>query len=155
MRKDFPQALNLVIVVKTNLRTQKQGHVNFFSRDLSLGWEAMVDYYALRFQIEFNCRDAKQHFGLEDFMNVTQQGVTNAANRSFFCVNLSQVLLKDQSRSPGIVGILDLKSYFRGLKYVKETLKLLWEKPAPILMEQIMEQVGSLGRIHSEKATPT
>lgn len=155
LHKDFAQPLNLVIIVKTNLRTQKQGNVNLFSSDLTLAWQEMLDYYALRFQIEFNFRDAKQHFGLEDFMNVTQQGVTNAANLSFFCVNLSQVILKDQSRSTTLVGILDLKSYFRGLKYVKETLKLLWEKPAPILMEQIIDQVGSLGRIHSEKAMAT
>ncbi len=155
LHKDFAQPLNLVIIVKINLRTQKQGKVNLFSSDLRLGWQEMVDYYALRFQIEFNFRDAKQHFGLEDFMNVTQQGVTNAANLSFFCVNLSQVILKEQSQPPTLVGILDLKSYFRGLKYVKETLKLLLEKPAPILMDQIIEQVGSLGRIHSEKATAT
>jgi putative transposase len=29
-----------------------------------------VDYYSLRFQIEFNFRDAKQYWGLEDFMNM-------------------------------------------------------------------------------------
>jgi putative transposase len=155
LHKDFAQALNVVIIVKVNLRTQKQGKVNLFSSDLRLGWEEMVDYYGLRFQIEFNFRDAKQHFGLEDFMNVTKQGVTNAANLSFFMVNLSQVLLKDQSQPVRIVGILDLKCYFRGLKYVKKTLKLLSEKPAPIIMEQIIEEVGSLGRIHWQKATAT
>jgi len=32
----------------------------------------------IRFQIEFNFRDAKQYWGLEDFMNVRQQTVTNA-----------------------------------------------------------------------------
>ena len=154
LHKDFAQALNLVIIVKTNLRTQKQGNINLFSSDLSLGWEEMVEYYGLRFQIEFNFRDAKQHFGLEDFMNVSEQGVTNAANVSFFMENLSQAILKDQSQPGRINGILDLKSYFRGLKYAKETLKLLLEKPAPIIMEEIIEKVGSLGRIHSEIATP-
>jgi putative transposase len=155
LHKDFAQALNVVIVVKTNLRTQKQGKVNLFSSDLSLGWQEVVDYYSLRFQIEFNFRDAKQHFGLEDFMNVTQQGVSNAANLSFFCVNLSQVLLKEPSRPASLVSVLDLKSYFRGLRYAQETLKLLCEKPVPILMEEILEKVGSLGRIHSQKASAT
>lgn len=96
LHRDFPQALNLVIIVKTNLPTQQRGQVNFFSSDLNLGWAEMVDYYALRFPIEFNFRDAKQHFGLEDFMNVTEQGVSNAANLSFFMVNLSQALLQEQ-----------------------------------------------------------
>jgi putative transposase len=155
LHKDFPQALNVVIMVKTNLRTQKQSKVNLFSSDLSLGWQEVVDYYSLRFQIEFNFRDAKQHFGLEDFMNLGEEGVRNAANLSFLCVTLSQVLLKEQSRRPSLVGILDLKAYFRGLRYAQESLKWLLEKPAPILMEEILEKVGSLGRIHSQKATTT
>lgn len=155
LHKDFAQALNVVIIVKINLSTQKQSKVNLFSSDLSLGWEKLVDYYGLRFQIEFNFRDAKQHFGLEDFMNVSEQGVTNAVNLSFLCVTLSQVLLKEQSVPLTLQGILDLKSYFRGLRYAKETLKLLVEKPAAILMEEILEKVGSLGRIHSQKAAKT
>ncbi|MCX6081767.1 MAG: hypothetical protein NTW32_19755, partial [Chloroflexi bacterium] len=46
--------------------------------------DKIIKFYQLRFQIEFNFRDAKQHWGLEDFMNVTQTAVTNAANLSFF-----------------------------------------------------------------------
>ena len=45
--------------------------------------------------MEFNFRDAKQYGGLEDFMNVTQTPVTNAANRSLFMVNVSNRLLGD------------------------------------------------------------
>ncbi len=36
----------------------------FFCTDLNLGWGNLVDYYRLIFQIEFNFRDAKQHWGL-------------------------------------------------------------------------------------------
>lgn len=42
----------------------------------------MIDYYKLRFQIEFNFRDAKQHWGLEDFMNTKEIAVANAASLS-------------------------------------------------------------------------
>lgn len=155
LHRDFAQALNVVIIVKVNLRTQKQSNVNLFTSDLELGWEAIVDYYSLRFQIEFNFRDAKQHWGLEDFMNQTEQGVTNAANLCFFMVNLSQTMLKDKSPSAKISGVLDLKSYFRGLKYAAETLKLLLQKPEPILIQEIIEQVASIGRIHTAKAITT
>ena len=34
--------------------------------------ETLVHYYRLRFQIEFNFRDAKSHFGLEDWMKHRQ-----------------------------------------------------------------------------------
>jgi putative transposase len=95
LHADFPTPLNVVILVKTNLRTQASGHVILFSSDLELSAEQLVAYYQLRFQIEFNFRDAKQFWGLEDFMNVNPTAVTNAANLSLFMVNLSQVLMCD------------------------------------------------------------
>ena len=63
-----------IIIAKTNLRTQASAHVVLFSSDLALAYAPLVDYYGLRFQIEFNFRDAKQYWGLEDFMNVTPTG---------------------------------------------------------------------------------
>src|SRR5437879_12303605 len=87
--KEFTQPLNVVIIAKTNLRTQPRAPVILFSSDLALAYAPLVDYYGLRFQIEFNFRDAKQYWGLEDFMNVTPTGVTNAANLSLFMVKLA------------------------------------------------------------------
>jgi putative transposase len=60
LHEDFPVPLNVVILVKTNLTTQAWGHVILFSSDLDLSCESLVNYYSLRFQIEFNFRDAKQ-----------------------------------------------------------------------------------------------
>ena len=79
----------MVIILKTNLETQAQAHVILFSTDLELAYDKLIKFYSLRFQIEFNFRDAKQYWGLEDFMNVKEDRVTNAANLSFFMVNLS------------------------------------------------------------------
>jgi len=69
--KLFPDLLNVVVIVKTNLKTGARAHVVLFSSDLTLAYDKLIDYYRLRFQIEFNFRDAKQFWGLEDFMNVT------------------------------------------------------------------------------------
>jgi len=91
LHHDFPVLLNVVVIVKKNLVTQAWSHVIQFSSDLVLSDENLVDYYSLRFQIEFNFRDAKQFWGLEDFMNVKPTAVTNAANLSLFMVNLSQL----------------------------------------------------------------
>ena len=89
LHKEFAHPLNVVIIIKINLHTQAHAHVNLFSSDLTLGAASLVDYYGLRFQIEFNFRDAKQYWGLEDFMNVTPTGVTKAANLSWFMVNVA------------------------------------------------------------------
>ena len=95
LHKEFGQPLNVVILVKVNLQTQAWAHVILFSSDLQLAYNTLIDDYRLRFQIEFNFRDAKQYWGLEDFMNVSETAVTNAANLSLFMVNVSQRLLGD------------------------------------------------------------
>ena len=152
MHKEFAAPLNVVVLVKTNLRTGVQGHALLFSSDLTLPYEQLIEYYSLRFQIEFTVRDAKQYWGLEDFMNITPTGVTNAANLAVFMVNLSTVLLAEVRQTDPTCSILDLKARYRGYKYVAETIKLLPEKPDTDLMEQIFRQVADLGRIHPTAA---
>lgn len=150
LHKEFAQPLNVVIIVKTNLKTGAWAHVILFSSDLGLAWEKVIDYYRLRFQIEFNFRDAKQHWGLEDFMNVKETPVTNAINLSLFMVNVSQLLLCDlRHDEDSNVNVLDLKALYRGHKYVVETIKLLPEKPDPILSSTIFQRISGLGRIHN------
>ena len=151
LHKEFLQPLNVVIIAKTNLRTQARAHVVLFSSDLDLAYAPLVDYYGLRFQIEFNFSDAKQYWGLEDFMNVTPTGVTNAANLSLFMVNVVYRLRADvQSRDPDY-SVLDLKADCRAYKYVEETIKMLPEKPEPVLFRQILHKVAGLGRIHASQ----
>ena len=155
LHKEFTQPLNVVLLVKTNLRTQAQAHVILFSSDLTLAYAALVDYYRLRFQIEFNFRDAKQYWGLEDFMNVTLTGVTNAVNLSLFMVNVAYRLQADVRQRAPDYSILDLKADCRAYKYVEETIKMLPEKPEPVLLGQILNKVAGLGRIHASQPSFT
>ena len=148
LHREFAQPLNVVIITKTNLKTGAFANVNLFSSDLELSYEKIVDYYSLRFQIEFNFRNAKQHWGLEDFMNIKEVPLTNALNLSLFMVNLSQVLVRDFRETNPASGILDLKTYFRAAKYFEETIKMLPQKPEPILFDQIFGHVASFGCIH-------
>jgi len=148
LHREFSQPLNVVIIVKTHLRTQARAHVLLFSSDLDLAYAPLVDYYGLRFQIEFNFRDAKQYWGLEDFMNVTPTGITNAATLSLFMVNVAYRLRADLRQRDPDYSVLDLKADCRGYKYVEETIQMLPEKPEPILLDRILDQVACLGRIH-------
>jgi putative transposase len=148
LHKSFAQILNVVIITKTNLKTGAYAHVNLFSSDLELSYEKIIDYFSLRFQIEFNFRDAKQFWGLEDFMNVKKVPLTNALNLSLFMVNVSQVLLHDFRRTNPDSGILDLKAYYRAAKYFEETIKMLPQKPDPILFEQVFGQLSAFSCIH-------
>ena len=146
--KKFPDPLNVVCILKTHLLTEKKSHVLLFSSDLALDAEKIIDYYRLRFQIEFNFRDAKQYWGLEDFMNVNKTPVNNAANLSMFMVNVSAKLLAPLRAEHAECSVLDLKARYRGVKYWRETLKILPQKPDPIVIDQIAEHLGAIGAVH-------
>ena len=146
--KKFPDPLNVVCILKTHLPTEKKSHLLLFSSDLALDAETLIDSYALRFQIEFNFRDAKQYWGLEDFMNVKKTPVNNAANLSMFMVNVSAKLLASLRAEHAELSVLDLKARYRGLKYWRETLKILPQKPDAIVIDQIAEHLEAIGAIH-------
>lgn len=148
LNKEFAFPINVVIILKTNLATQAQAHVILCSTDLQLAPDKITDYYSLRFQIEFNFRDAKQYWGLDDFMNVKEVAVTNAANLSFFMVNFSTILLNRFRENNPEFSILDMKSHYRGCRYVSETIKLLPQKPEGILLAKIFQQITRLGMVH-------
>jgi hypothetical protein len=145
---EFAFPLNVVIILKTNLVTKAQAHVILFSTDLDLAYTKIIKFYSLRFQIEFNFRDAKQYWGLEDFMNVTETAVTNAVNLSFFMVNFSHALLEPLREHNPDYSVLDLKSQYRGYRYAAETIKMLPEKPDAILLTEIFQHIARLGAIH-------
>ena len=141
LHKHFADPINVVIIVKTNLQTQRVGHVVLFSSDPTLDALTLIDYYALRFQIEFTFRDAKQYFGLEDFMGVKETSVANAVGLSFFMVNVSRYSLVPLRRCYPGAGVNDLKSYCRAQHHITEFLKLVPEKPDTITCSDLIERV--------------
>ena len=146
--KKFAEMLNVVVIVKTNVQTHKMAHVVLFSSDVTLSYAQLIDYYRLRFQLEFNFRDAKQYWGLEDFMSVKEKPVYNSANLAMFMVNVSQALMRPMRAQWPAFSVNDLKAWFRGWKYVVETLKLLPEMPDAICIEQVVSKIAELGRVN-------
>ena len=146
--KKFAEMLNIVVIVKRDLQTHKTAHVVLFSSDLTLGYAPLIDYYRLRFQLEFNFRDAKQHWGLEDFMSVKETSVYNSANLAMFMVNVSQALMRPMRAQWPAFSVNDLKAWFRGRQYVGETLKLLPAMPDALFIDQVVSQMAALGRVN-------
>lgn len=146
--KMFADRLNIVVIVKTQLKTHKTAHVVLFSSDVTLDYALLIDYYRLRFQLEFNFRDAKQYWGLEDFMSVKERPVHNSANLAMFMVNVSQALIRPMRPQWPECSVNDLKAWFRGRKYVLETLKLLPEMPDATFIDQVVSQMSVLGRVN-------
>jgi len=137
-----------VVIVKINLKTQAVAHVVLFSSNVELAYDALIDYDHLRFQIEFNFRDAKQYWGLEDFMTIKQTPVYHSANLAMFMVNVSHAVMHPMRTHWPELRVTDLKAWFRGRKYVVETLKLLPEMPDPIFIARAIDQMSQLGRVN-------
>ena len=84
-------------------------------------------------------------------MNITQTAVTNAANLALFMTDVSQVLMCQYRQADPYFSVLDLKAYYRGYRYVSETIKMLPQKLDDNLVSQLFHKVTALGRIHSPK----
>ena len=149
--KSIPNLINVVVIVKTKLATGKSAKVLLFSDDLELTHDKLINYYHLRFQIEFNFRDAKQYWGLDDFMNIKQEQVNNAANFSLFMVTFSQLLLP-QLHDMHIESMLDLKTIFRARKYTRRIINAIGINAEKFLIDDQIFEVAEIGRIHAKAA---
>jgi len=148
LHKKITGAVNIVLIFSTNLKNNKTTHTILFSTDLEQKYQKIIDYYSLRFQIEFNFRDAKQFFGLEDFMNIKKRRIHNFANLSMFMNNLSFLIHKETGFSNYSVN--DLKSFFMAEKYTREILKLYGEKVDDILIHNSISRIANFSLIHRD-----
>jgi putative transposase len=138
------------MVVKTKLADGKRSQVVLCSSDLTLAAAPLAEYYSLRFQLEFNFRAAKQHWGLEDFMVTDEVAVANAARLSLFMVLVSEVLIGADAAPGGERSLSDWQATYQGWRYVQETIKSLGLQAKAIKLEAVSAAVSRLGRTHQE-----
>ena len=134
--------LNIVIQRKTRLSDGKVATNIWFTTDLYLDFQTLLDYYSLRFQIEFDFRDAKQHFGLSDFKNYKEQNLTNFVNLSFTMCLIAKVQLAHYRKTFNApkLSIIDLKLIYKARFTAKSILKLVRKDSNTIFNEQFCEQ---------------
>lgn len=81
-----------IVLVKTLNNKEKWQHKIYFSTDLTQEWQDILDYYRLRFQIEFLYRDAKQYTGLSDCQARSTNKLHFHWNMSLTAINLAKIL---------------------------------------------------------------
>ena len=81
-------------------------------------------------------------------MSIKERTVYNSANLAMFMVNVSHALIRPMREQWPAFSVNDLKAWFRGRKYVIETLKLLPEPPDAIFIDQVVVQMPELGRVN-------
>ena len=92
------------------------GHKIYFSTDLEMSAQDIIEYYRTRFQIEFCFRDSKQFTGLKDCQARDLKKLDFAFNASLASVNIAKVMrqLYYPSRSIGL-----LKAYLSNTYMLK------------------------------------
>jgi putative transposase len=148
--KTINRLLNIVVVFALDTKSGKKDYKVLFSTDINLSAEKIVEYYSLRFQIEFNFRDAKQFFGLEDFMNIKKRRIHNFANLSLFMNNIAYSISKDNNIENNSIN--DLKSLFLAQKYIHEVLKLSPKNIDDNFIANAISQVADFSLINKKVA---
>ena len=135
--------LNIVVQRKTRITDGKISINIWFSTDLKLDYKTLLEYYSLRFQIEFDFRDAKQHFGLSDFKNYKKENLTNFINLSFTMCLIAKVQLayyRELFNAPKL-SIIDLKLIYKARFTAKNILIFIQNQPSSIFNDQFCEQL--------------
>lgn len=122
-----------VVVHKTIRKDGKESVHIFFSTDLKLDYKTLIKYYRIRFQIEFDFRDAKQHFGLSDFKNYKEKSMTNFINLSFTMTLISKSMVRKarEKYKNQKLGILDLKVLQNHQFHTKSIINWFRNNPEP------------------------
>lgn len=87
--KSMDMSLNIVIVY-TKGSKDKWMHKIYFSTDLKQDWKEVLEFYRLRFQIEFLYRDAKQFTGLNHCEARSKNKLDFHWNMSLTAINIAK-----------------------------------------------------------------
>ena len=142
--------LNIVVMIHTHQITKKVSRNIIFTNNLTLEALKIIKYYSLRFQIEFDFRDAKQFYGLANFKNYKETQVTNAVNIAFTMTVVGKLVLekyKIKLDCPNM-GIIDPKTVFRTQKCAKILLNNINFDPDEFLSNPQFLKIARLEAIH-------
>lgn len=142
--------LNIVVMIHTHQITKQVSRNIIFTNDLTLDALKIIKYYSLRFQIEFDFRDAKQFYGLADFKNYKETQVTNAVNIAFTMTTVGKLVLEKYKHKLDCqsMGIIDLKTVFRTQKCAEILLNDISLDPDIFLSSPQFLKIARLEAIH-------
>ncbi len=90
------------------------------STDINLSAHKILEYYKLRFQIEYLFRDAKQHLGLEDCQSTKKECLDFHFNMAMMTLNLA----RQESYASGkkIFSLYDIKTHYFNEKWLENII---------------------------------
>jgi hypothetical protein len=120
--KVYSKALKMVILLVSvdylnadgTLKTRKL----YFTTDLNLGFERVLEIYAIRFQIEFLFRDAKQFTGLMHCQSTNLIKINNHLNLALTTVSMAKAVYWDKKPETPF-SMATVKQYYYNLRLIE------------------------------------
>lgn len=138
--KAYSQAMkrNIKIVIHY---PDSGGHKIYFSTDLDMTAQDIIEYYRTRFQIEFCFRDAKQFTGLNNCQARDLRKLDFAFNASLASVNVAKIVRSEYYPTLSI-GLL--KSYLSNIWMLKRFFAASGISPNRTLNAKLLKELFSL-----------
>ena len=136
-----------IIIKEDGMLTDK--YVTLFSTDLELGALSILQYYKLRFQIEFLFRDAKQHTGLTHCQARSKVKMNFHVNAALSAVNIAKAsyYLPIEKEQRGAFSMADIKTENYNLFLLDLIYSKLDIRPNLQKMNELKVFVKGIGKI--------
>ncbi len=132
------------------VNTIKEGKVNrafiYFSTDRDMAGEQVLQYYRLRYQIEFLFRDAKGFVGLEDTQSRQKKALDFHFNISLSTLNIAKALhwLSIPKEQRGTFSMADIKTQYINELVLDKLIAIYGKDP---LLEKNNPEIAKLYRM--------
>jgi len=133
---------NLKVVMLYNTKTHK--HILLACTDLDLNAFTIIEYYRLRFKIEFLFRDAKQFTGLTHCQARSKEKINFHFNLSLAAVNMANFQMEI---NPTIMSMNSFKRMAYNTRFVEHLFKQLSPKAKFNINSQSIQNAIQLGKM--------
>lgn len=123
------------------LITKKERPKLFFSTDTDMSGKDVIEYYRVRFQIEFNYRDGKQFTGLKDCQARNEDRLDFAFNASLAAINVAKILRKEINTD---LSIGRLKSLMSNTHFMGRIIRMCGIHPNRALIKKLNKHILGL-----------
>ncbi|WP_143824798.1 transposase [Myroides sp. N17-2] len=149
--KSLKREINIVIVYTRNSK-EEFTHKTYFSTDLTLEWDEILEMYRQRFQIEFLYRDAKQFTGLNHCQARSEKKLHFHWNMSLTAINLAKVehwiALKDQEPNADVpFSMSDIKTHYHNELLLKRFISMFGINSELAKNKRKIDQLLDFGKI--------
>jgi hypothetical protein len=141
--------LKIKIVILYTKRKQEWKHKIYFSTDLNIDHNLLLEYYQTRFQIKFLYRDGKQHTGLNDTKARSLNKLHFHLNTALTTINIAKVRhwLKKAKEDRGAFSMRDIKTLYNNQLLIERFLYLFVIDPNKHINQVKINQALEYGKI--------